>query len=101
MRVTGHGLSIAVVWTGDIVVVFLEGKLDGHSAPLLVDTLERLVPQCGGGLWLELAGVDRIDAVGAAAIARVCRLSSELGRECLLRSPSSAVALALAGARPD
>jgi anti-anti-sigma factor len=92
VRIDVNGLSIAVTRCGDVVMLFLGGDLDLRSAQALGRVLERLGAKDSGSVWVELAGVSRIDAVGIQALLRARRRASKRGHEFLVRSPSTEVA---------
>lgn len=95
MRVHGHGLSIAFVWHGDLVTLFLRGHLDRRSAPLLADALHAVGAQHAGRVWVDVAGIERIDAAGAQALLDAGRRGADGAGEFLIRSPSTTVGRAL------
>jgi anti-anti-sigma factor len=92
VRVDVDGLSIAVTRSGDVVVLVLGGALDRRSARALTRVLDGLGAEESGSVWVDLAGVSRIDADGIHALARARRRASELDHEFLVRSPSTEVA---------
>jgi anti-anti-sigma factor len=92
VRVDVDGLSIAVAQSGDVVRLFLGGALDRRSARALTRVLDGLGAEDPGSVWVDLAGVSRIDAVGIDALVRARWRASELGHEFLVRSPSADVA---------
>jgi anti-anti-sigma factor len=92
VRVDVDGLSIAVARSGDVVELFLGGALDRRSARALTRVLDGLDAQDPTSVWVDLAGVNRIDAAGIDALVRARQRASELGHELLVRSPSTDVA---------
>jgi anti-anti-sigma factor len=100
VRVDQYGLTIATAERNELVVVFVAGRLDVWSAPLLARTLEGLLAQRFQSLWVSLAGVTHIDGRGIEVLLDTRRRASNSGRELEIRSPSAEVTRALE-ARPD
>jgi anti-anti-sigma regulatory factor len=94
MQVSGHALTIALVERGGLVILFLEGSLDRMSTPLLENMLARLDEQHVEGVWVNLAGLNRIDEDGIDALLEARSRTHQLRREFLVRSPSCEVTLA-------
>jgi anti-anti-sigma regulatory factor len=94
MQVSRHGLTIALVERGDLMILFLDGSLDRMSTPLLENMLARLDEQHVEGVWVNLAGLSRIDEDGIDALLEARSRTHQLSREFLVRSPSSEVTLA-------
>ena len=96
MHINGHGLSIAVVWRDDVVVVFLHGNADHRSARLLTHTLHALARRRITSMWVDLAGVEQLDAAGANALLEARERIRADGHDFVIRSPSREVAQLLA-----
>ena len=94
MRVSRHGLTIAVVERGDLVMLFLDGELDRMSTPLLTKMLSGLDEQHFDRVWVNLAGLSHIDAGGIDALLEARSRTHRHSREFLVRSPSREVTLA-------
>jgi anti-anti-sigma factor len=92
MRVHGHRLSIAVVWRDDVVVVFLFGTADRSSVRLLTRTARALAQQQFTSVWLDLAGIERIDPEAARVLLGIRHEVASQGHEFMIRSPSSEAA---------
>jgi anti-anti-sigma factor len=92
VRVDQYGLTIATAERNELVVVFVAGRLDVWSAPLLARTLEGLLAQRFQSLWVSLAGVTHIDGRGIEVLLNARERASDSGREFEIRSPSSEVA---------
>jgi anti-anti-sigma factor len=100
MHVHGHGLSIEVIWNDDLVALFLRGDLDQRSAPLLARTLDVLRDQRPGSVWVNVAGIERIDTAGAQILLEARQRARDRGCEFLIRSPSTTVGHALERVQP-
>ena len=96
MHINGHGLSIAVVWRDDVVVLFLHGNADHRSARLLTRTIHALAGQRITSMWVDLAGVEQLDAAGANALLEARERIRADGHDFVIRSPSREVAQLLA-----
>ena len=96
MHINGHGLSIAVVWRDDVVVLFLHGNADHRSARLLSHTVHALARQRITSMWVDLAGVEQLDAAGANALLEARERVRADGHDFVIRSPSREVAQLLA-----
>jgi anti-anti-sigma regulatory factor len=94
MQVSRHGLTIVVVERGDLVILFLDGELDRVSTPLLVKMLSGLDRQHVDRVWVNVAGLSRIDAGGIDALLEARSRTNRFSREFLVRSPSCEVTLA-------
>lgn len=94
MQLSRHGLTIAVVERDDIVMLLLDGELDHASTPLLKRILSALEAQRVNRVWINAAGLTRIDADGIDALLEAQSRTRRLSREFLVRSPSSEVTLA-------
>ncbi|MGH8991687.1 MAG: STAS domain-containing protein [Acidimicrobiia bacterium] len=69
------------------VTVAVRGELDVLTAPFLWERLEGLLPDAGGRLTLDLAGVRFIDSMGLGVIVRAqSRLRRGTG-QLVVRSP--------------
>ena len=100
MQIRGHGLSITFVWSADVVVLVFEGDIDCASAPLLATTVKALRVQHVKSVWLDLAGIERMDAVGAGAIFEARERLTQAGHELVIRSASTEAARALRASSP-
>jgi len=100
MHINGHGLSIAVVWRDDVVVVFLHGNADHRSARLLSHTVHALARQRITSMWVDLAGLEQLDAAGANALLQARERVRADGHDFVIRSPSREVAQLLAAPAP-
>jgi anti-anti-sigma factor len=101
MQIHGHGLSIALVWRDDVVVLLLGGNADHRSAPLLTRTLDALAPQHFTSVWVDLAGLEQLDAAGANALLEARERISARGHDFVIRSPSREAARLLASLPRD
>lgn len=94
MQLSRHGLTIAVVERYDLVMLLLDGELDHASTPLLKRILSALEAQRVNRVWINVAGLTRIDADGIDALLDAQSRTRRLSREFLVRSPSYEVTLA-------
>jgi anti-anti-sigma regulatory factor len=92
MQVSQHGLTVAE--RGDLIILFRDGELDHMSTPLLVKMLSGLEGQHFDRVWVNLAGLSRIDLGGIDALLEARSRTHRLRRQFLVRSPSCEVALA-------
>jgi anti-anti-sigma factor len=97
MRVSRHGLTVAVIERGDLITLFLEGELDHRATPLLKEVLAGLHERAAERVWVNVAGLSRIDEAGIDALLEARRRRSH---RFLVRSPSSEVTSAFE-ARPE
>ena len=79
MHVHGDRLSIAVVWRDDVVVLFLAGTADRGSERLLSRTLSALAGQTFSSMWVDLAGIERIDSTAVRLLLAVRERSPRAG----------------------
>jgi anti-anti-sigma factor len=97
MHVHSDRLSIAVVWRDDVVVLFLAGTADRGSQRLLSRTLSALAGQAFSSMWVDLAGIERIDITAVRLLLAAREQVTARGHEFVIRSPSTPAAHMLAG----
>src|SRR4051794_9097004 len=95
MLVQSAHLSLRVLRRQEVVVVFVNGALDERSAETIARTLDGLWGQHFLSLWVDLAGANRLDNAGVGALVGARERAVELGREFLIRSPSTVAGRAL------
>jgi anti-sigma B factor antagonist len=82
-------VAVTLTKRGDIAVLFVAGRLDRTSAPILARALGRVWGQPFAGLWVDLSGAGEIDSAGLQLLLDARRRTLEQGREFVIRSPSS------------
>jgi len=94
-------MHVTVQRTGVEDEVLLSGRLDGHSAGDVRDTLHAVLAAGSGRLIVDLSGIELLDATGLGVLAGAHRRARLTGRELVLRDAPIRVARLLRLARLD
>ena len=94
-------MHVTVQRTGVEDEVLLSGRLDGHSAAEVRDTLHAVLAAGSGRLVVNLSGIELIDATGLGVLVGAHRRARLTGRDMVLRGAPTRVARLLRLARLD
>jgi len=94
-------MHVTVQRTGVEDEVLLSGRLDGHSAGDVRDTLHAVLSAGSGRLIVDLSGIELLDATGLGVLVGAHRRARLTGREMVLRGAPIRVARLLRLARLD
>ena len=61
------------------LTLYVEGDVDAHTAPQLLDAFERHVAQPADRVWLDLAAVTFIDSSGLVALQQMHQATTDAG----------------------
>ncbi|PPK67512.1 STAS domain-containing protein [Actinokineospora auranticolor] len=75
----------------DPVVVEVTGEVDLATAPQLEQALDDALAQPGGGVRVDLSGVEFMDSAGLRVLVAALRKAEESGRSLVLDSPHERV----------
>lgn len=81
-------LDIRVDEGDDQAVIYLDGELDPHTAPLLQEELDRLVAKGSTKIVLDMSALRFIDSSGLRVVISAHRRVRDAGGHLALRSPS-------------
>jgi anti-anti-sigma regulatory factor len=76
----GDPLTVTLTKRQDTVVLFVEGRLDRASRPILERALGRVWGEPFTGLWVDLSGAGELDAAGLQLLVDARRRALEQGR---------------------
>ncbi len=79
-----RGLLVELDMEPGRAVMHLSGRLERQSAPMLKNGFQEIFPLISRSIDVDLAGVDRVDGMGLAALVWAWRLAQESGLELRL-----------------
>lgn len=79
-----RGLRTEIFRQANGLAIRLNGRLDGHSAPILKEGFQEIANHSPTSIEVDLGGVHRIDGMGLAALVWAWRLIQECGGQLKL-----------------